>query len=596
MFVPLFCDAKLTDDNFKDFNVFVREAKGNSLDVNNMFISGIPSIFNNPFLLSSSYETDDYLLFIDGFTAYKYDKKEKIIRDVKLFDENEIGKNVASFSIKVDNCFLVISGENFITFDEDLHIIAKKVIKSKDFHGYLLVFHNKYFAILDNEVVYLYDKELNLVKKISYPGSTDSVTAGNDCIYFFNAGATEHVKLNIFDKDYKEKELSLDVPGGYSLRNLAPFKKDSFVILFKGTNDSILRFYDKNGGVLNELKSDNYENIEYFDDKTFLSFNSTEELFSISIIKDDYSFESLDLGIDIEEYEKTEKKIGDVLKKENKELASASFDISSDSISFILFEKGYRGVSNVKKNTFYLRTFDLDGNLILSRDVVPEKIEGENYIRKPLYAIRKIDDYYFSFFRYDENMEFLVYDKDFKVIYKNKVPVKNLDFSESAISKIYPIKGGFFFTFMFVNDLVNNQDDSFFEGFHKDDILNTKDLFDELPYNYIVVNMMLNYKVNSADGIKSNLSKAKYGDKVNFEVEDRNGYVLSSVSIVDGEGNSIKVDGNSFIMPDSNVTIKANYKKMENPNTKSGSILFISFLAITGFVFIYLCRRKNKYI
>ena len=107
-------------------------------------------------------------------------------------------------------------------------------------------------------------------------------------------------------------------------------------------------------------------------------------------------------------------------------------------------------------------------------------------------------------------------------------------------------------------------------------------------------NITLNSNIDDAVSIDN--TKFLYKSRVSFKVKKLSGYE-AVVNVIDAEGNKIDVDNNSFIMPDSNITIKVTYTKLVNPTTGDNIsryyiTLFLSLLGLSSLV-IYQKPRKD---
>ena len=590
MFVPLFCDAKLTDNNFKNINYSTKKFEGNLIDEYGFAYRDLVDIYTGVIPRSAVYENDDYMIFIDGFVAHKYDKKKRTLRYAKLFDKYSATTEVKPpISVKIDDYFVVLNNKQLIAFDEDLHIIAKGDLpKSFPFVFYYGVFANKYFVVASTNEVLIFDKNLKVVRDFSYEGEEVFAVTGNDCLFISYLQLQEdkyHVSIVIVDANLQEKVVKIKIPGDYSFASLVPFSKDKFIGLFRCLDVGKLMIYDNSGNVLKEYTMNDFEDIFYIPNKVLFTVKKDNNVKNY-LVKEDNSLEEVNLFANYVH-------LIEVNERLRKSLYDADFHIDTFSLGHDFINAVCHKGNDEKK--LFLKSFDFDGNLIFSKEMDIDAPLISTYAApakdKYLYSLNKFDDYYFLLFGDDKKVEFSVLDKDFKEVTKRDVAAPGFSLINSYVSNIYPIEGGCFFVFNLPNDISCNEYDKI-PDIDFDDLTNSKSM--QGSYKYIVVNMKFNYKINDLDGIKSNIAEANFGDKVTFEVEDRDGYVLSSVSVVDSLGNLVKVTDNSFIMPESDVTIKANYEKIKNPNTMDIIVCFVLVLTISGIFAIYLERKRVK--
>ena len=110
---------------------------------------------------------------------------------------------------------------------------------------------------------------------------------------------------------------------------------------------------------------------------------------------------------------------------------------------------------------------------------------------------------------------------------------------------------------------------------------------------------------------REDFSSYRYGEKVVIKIEPKNGYEIKSIDIFDKLNNKIEFkkissDEYEFTMPDTDVTIKPIYKKLEsinvpdilkNPNTGTGTFIVISIIALIVSLSLYfIMKRKKNYI
>lgn len=101
-----------------------------------------------------------------------------------------------------------------------------------------------------------------------------------------------------------------------------------------------------------------------------------------------------------------------------------------------------------------------------------------------------------------------------------------------------------------------------------------------------------------------NLEAAEAGSKILFKIISKKGYLVSDIIIMDSNGNKIEYkktdnkDEYEFIMPNSSVTIKPVYKKIDNqiinPETGNKLSIIVMMIIVSGLgSYLY---QKNKLI
>ncbi len=121
-------------------------------------------------------------------------------------------------------------------------------------------------------------------------------------------------------------------------------------------------------------------------------------------------------------------------------------------------------------------------------------------------------------------------------------------------------------------------------------IVRINNYFGILVYNF---NININ-RVESNLGTLEVLNTAKPGTKVTFKATANSGYEIEKIIVTDEYGNEVKVLGDYFIAPSSDVTIEVKYiESVVNPETLDiiYIVAFISF--ITLLIYIKVSRKLN---
>lgn len=90
------------------------------------------------------------------------------------------------------------------------------------------------------------------------------------------------------------------------------------------------------------------------------------------------------------------------------------------------------------------------------------------------------------------------------------------------------------------------------------------------------------------------IATAMPGNEVTYRIVPEEGYTIKKVTITDEYGNTVTTTSNTFVMPNGKVTIKAEFTKINNPNTGIINILKLGLfiLGISSILYI-ISKRKN---
>lgn len=95
--------------------------------------------------------------------------------------------------------------------------------------------------------------------------------------------------------------------------------------------------------------------------------------------------------------------------------------------------------------------------------------------------------------------------------------------------------------------------------------------------------------------VNVNLDNAKAGDEITISATPGDGYRIDKIIVTDKDGNVIKVSGNKFVMPNSNVTVKVIFTNSPLVNPKTGMIsITFAVIAISVFAFFQYKYFKTK--
>lgn len=91
-----------------------------------------------------------------------------------------------------------------------------------------------------------------------------------------------------------------------------------------------------------------------------------------------------------------------------------------------------------------------------------------------------------------------------------------------------------------------------------------------------------------------NIDDKLEGQEVEIHAPEKEGYVIDSITITCEDGTIITPVDNKFIMPGTNVVIKVNYKKINNPPTSDNLYMFIGLLIISILGIIIINKKRIK--
>ena len=118
--------------------------------------------------------------------------------------------------------------------------------------------------------------------------------------------------------------------------------------------------------------------------------------------------------------------------------------------------------------------------------------------------------------------------------------------------------------------------------------------------NYAVVNKYTykdyNVKKEETDKgtVEVNTSNAYPGDIIKVKVTPKTGYMVSKIIVKDSLGREIEVDGDSFVMPEGNVTVSVIYARVTNPVTSAVLDIIIFISIIVGLSTILINGKKQE--
>ena len=120
--------------------------------------------------------------------------------------------------------------------------------------------------------------------------------------------------------------------------------------------------------------------------------------------------------------------------------------------------------------------------------------------------------------------------------------------------------------------------------------------------NNTIVGKVSNIIVEESKNGKASvdMNSAVAGQEIAITLNADQGYELESLIVTDANGNSISVENGKFIMPSSDVTVKATFKKqakaivnnVSNPNTSDALPLSMGILLLSGSGLIFVLKKR----
>ena len=109
------------------------------------------------------------------------------------------------------------------------------------------------------------------------------------------------------------------------------------------------------------------------------------------------------------------------------------------------------------------------------------------------------------------------------------------------------------------------------------------------------IDYLISKETEGMGEVNVNLDNAKAGDEITISVTPGDGYRIDKIIVTDKDGNVIKVSGNKFVMPNSNVTVKVIFTNSPLVNPKTGMIsITFAVIAISVFAFFQYKYFKTK--
>lgn len=165
------------------------------------------------------------------------------------------------------------------------------------------------------------------------------------------------------------------------------------------------------------------------------------------------------------------------------------------------------------------------------------------------------------------------YNYDGKVIEEEDIMIEDNSFMGTSVG--YVTDGGF-------TVIAGNRPDG-------------KDAYTTSLIRFNKPNKKVDKKVTGDGNVTIDKANASVGDKISFEVKPGKNYIIDSIRVVDSKGNVIEVTDNTFIMPDTDVTVEVVFKELVNPKTGYFDYIFgaIIMISASSILFFYSDKRQK---
>lgn len=191
------------------------------------------------------------------------------------------------------------------------------------------------------------------------------------------------------------------------------------------------------------------------------------------------------------------------------------------------------------------------------------------------------------------------YDLDGNLVWEKKYSVKDSIYNSYLnINENYDINGNFNgFAVVGGSDVCPVENTSSNDESAK---YSVKKLVGSSCTTYVVVNKYTykdyNVKKEETDKgtVEVNTSNAYPGDIIKVKVTPKTGYMVSKIVVKDSLGREIEVDGDSFVMPEGDVTVSVIYARITNPVTSAVLDIIIFISIIVGLSTILINGKKQE--
>lgn len=114
---------------------------------------------------------------------------------------------------------------------------------------------------------------------------------------------------------------------------------------------------------------------------------------------------------------------------------------------------------------------------------------------------------------------------------------------------------------------------------------------DQLIVKYTYKDYPIEKEVEKGGDVTVN-TRAFPGETVEIKVSIEDGYVLESVIVVDEDGNELEIKNNTFTMPEGEVTVKAYFARLTNPETAAIGYIIVTIILIISIATFTVKNQK----
>ncbi len=389
--------------------------------------------------------------------------------------------------------------------------------------------------------------------------------------------------LYIRQEDYNTS--SIDISKNNDIVLMIGSSKNRQIVKLDDKGNTI---WNKNFEYINSNNEHSYYNYSFFDKNdniVLIGFNETHSYDNDG--NDVYKYYKTILKYDINGYLKFNKKIeiDDYIETYflsiNQNLDGNYVILSGN----ILYDENY---NRELDKYLALEIYDENGNYKETKKIPNYSFEDEanNYEL----MIDKSGKYIINFYGY-YNMISKKYDKDGNFIWKNTGDFKNV---------LFDLDIDEYNNYIYVGGVAGTSKPMP----RSSAIESEKTASNELTGPYYLVDAyiekfstdyMVKKETEGEGTVDVNLENAKAGEEITIEAKAAPGYRIDKIIVTDKDGNVIKVSGNKFVMPASDVTVKVIFtdSPLVNPKTGVTSITF-AVIAISVYAFFQYKYFKTK--